>query len=168
MPLQIMELRPQDITEPSTWLFSWVPTPKCLLEFWTQPSFKHALWCSWQPQQISPQLSLQQSLETSGAGTEVTPWYQHCCNIAFQLHLSHLAQSCCSQPITERKDCRASANPSCGSHLLWLIYFQTATHHKNQSYSSCCCCYYKFRIQSTLHRASCRKPTLYVEKPVRH
>lgn len=47
------------------------------------------------------------------------------------------------------------------------IYFQSATHHKNQSYFSCCC-YYKFRIQSTLHLASCRKLTLYVEKPVRH
>lgn len=73
MPVQIMELRLDTLTELSIWLLRWVPTPKFLTVFLTQLGFNYVLWCSWQPQLISPQPSLQRSLETSRIDVEPAP-----------------------------------------------------------------------------------------------
>lgn len=43
MPVQIMELRLDTLTELSVWLLRWVPTPKFLTVFLTQLGFNYVL-----------------------------------------------------------------------------------------------------------------------------
>lgn len=132
----------------------------------TQPGFKHFLWCSWQPWQISPQLSLQKSLETSTAGMERAPQGASTTTASPSICISPTqhGHAICSR-VQRWRRCR----PQC-KYLLWQpvspplapFSLQTATHHNNQSQFSCYC-YYKFRSQSTLHAPDTEsKPQLYL------